>query len=288
MKLANHQHRWLGIDFSGDVRRWTAGTARSNVWLADVRLGDGGLLLNDLRTVQRLAGEAPPFLRLQRLLSAEPYAAAAIDAPFSVPAAWVPVDGHGELLARVDKFARNGRDFCRACDFVRGVAHTRELHTRLQRERKPYRATDELWRKCRGHRLNVRSTLWCRARGGAAMTAASLTLLSPLRHRLWPWQTGGAGLIVEAFPMAQLCIWDLPWTGYNGSSEDASNQRGKIVDAVVERIELHNHEAAVRGNADALDAVLCAFAAIAVTSGCLQVPPRPAAALEGWIAVHTA
>lgn len=88
--------------------------------------------------------------------------------------------------------------------------------------------------------------------------------------------------------MAQLCIWDLPWTGYNGSSEGASNQRGQIVDALAKRIELHNYEAVVRGNADALDAVLCAFAAIAVTSGCLQEPPRAAAALEGWIAVHTA
>ena len=39
-------------------------------------------------------------------------------------------------------------------------------------------------------------------------------------------------------------------------------------------------------SADALDAVLCAFAAVAVTEDRLAVQPPPDAGAEGWIAVH--
>ena len=39
-------------------------------------------------------------------------------------------------------------------------------------------------------------------------------------------------------------------------------------------------------SADALDAVICAFAAIAVTDGRLLHSPEPIAQEEGWIAIH--
>jgi hypothetical protein len=42
----------------------------------------------------------------------------------------------------------------------------------------------------------------------------------------------------------------------------------------------------MQDSADALDAVICGFAAIAVTRGTIAVPPMPIAIDEGWIAIH--
>jgi len=61
--------RWLGIDFSGNHLMWRAGCTRSNVWIADVRREDGGLVLHDVGQVQRLAGSGDPFDRLAALLA---------------------------------------------------------------------------------------------------------------------------------------------------------------------------------------------------------------------------
>ena len=52
------------------------------------------------------------------------------------------------------------------------------------------------------------------------------------------------------------------------------------------RITLGPHEGVVRADADALDAVLCAFAAIAVTEDRLGVALPADDQDEGWIAVH--
>ena len=45
-------------------------------------------------------------------------------------------------------------------------------------------------------------------------------------------------------------------------------------------------EGQMASSADALDAVLCAFAGIAVTQGKLASAPAASAIVEGWIAVH--
>lgn len=79
------QNRWLGIDFSGDKRKWSAGCSKSNVWIADIRPLNDVVQLVDLRRVQELLGDGSPFELLASLLAKRSFLAAAIDAPFSVP-----------------------------------------------------------------------------------------------------------------------------------------------------------------------------------------------------------
>jgi hypothetical protein len=86
--------------------------------------------------------------------------------------------------------------------------------------------------------------------------------------------------------MAQLCHWGLAYQKYSGSDAMALNTRETIITALRSRIHLSNFEEILRGSADALDAVLCAFAAIAVINGNLAVSPGPTAASEGCIAIH--
>ena len=45
--IRDWRSRWLGIDFSGNHRKWGAGCASSNIWIADIRRDDG-LALFDL------------------------------------------------------------------------------------------------------------------------------------------------------------------------------------------------------------------------------------------------
>jgi hypothetical protein len=76
---------WFGIEFSGNHLKWRPGCATSNVWIADVRRDDDGLVLHDVRHVQKLPGSGDPFDRLATLLAARDYEAAGIDARFSIP-----------------------------------------------------------------------------------------------------------------------------------------------------------------------------------------------------------
>jgi hypothetical protein len=114
--------RWLGIDFSGSDAKWRPRCRTSNVWIAEVVSASEGLKLSDLRRVQELPGEEEPFQRLAAILRAGDYAAAAIDAPFSVPSEFVPAGKHRallELIAGLPKtdgraFPRGGRPSPRA------------------------------------------------------------------------------------------------------------------------------------------------------------------------------
>jgi len=115
------------------------------------------------------------------------------------------------------------------------------------------------------------------------MTAAALKLISG--SRLWPWAAPGGGLVAEAFPMAQLRAWALPFIGYNGSQPEAFANRQRIAEAVNRFVRLGNFRGEVEESADALDAVLCAIAAIAVSTGRLASEPEAVAELEGWIPV---
>jgi len=104
---------------------------------------------------------------------------------------------------------------------------------------------------------------------------------------VWPWNKGGeVGLLVEAFPMAQLYRWNLPHEGYNGRGDHAFKVREKIISGILPLIDLGEFQAALIENADALDAVICAFAPIAVNTGKIAVFPDKVAILEGWIAIH--
>jgi hypothetical protein len=121
---------WLGIDFSGNPAMWTAVCGRSNVWIAEIqrnRGADSRFVLCDLKRVQQLPRDAHPFLRLGRYLAERKFAAAGIDAPFSIPARFVPSKGYPALLAKVSKLEHSGRPFATGKAFVELVAQTEVL-----------------------------------------------------------------------------------------------------------------------------------------------------------------
>jgi hypothetical protein len=272
--------RWLGIDFSGNHLMWRPACSRSNVWIADVRERNGQLVLHNLDRVQALPGGAVPFARLAALLSDPTYLAAAIDAPFSIPAVHASQGGHQALLSLVAQMPCHGRPFPPASDFVQVVAGQAPPLS----PPKPYRVTEAHWI---GQGINVRSTLWAGSRGGAPMTAACIRLLAQAGRPVWPWSHATPGLIVEAFPTAQLQRWGLPFTRYDGNEPTAVAIRMTILAGIAQRIALGGFQSAAAGSADALDALVAAFAAVAVTRNALAHPVTPLPAMtEGWIAVH--
>jgi hypothetical protein len=273
--------RWLGIDFSGNATKWRPGCATSNVWVAEVHGGPGRHSLQALARVQHFARDAVPFEGLCQALSKGEFAAAAIDAPFSVPARFVRPGGHAELVARIGRAAPpDGRPFLQGADFVRAVTGQAPPLS----PPKPYRATEQYWWE---RKVNTRSTLWAGRRGGAQMAAACVRLLHLADRPAWPWVQTGGGLLVEGFPAAQLCQWGLPHQRYNGVKAAAEDTRCCIATALGTRLDIASDLAQrMLASADALDAVICAFAAIAVTSGHVACSPGPEARVEGWIAVH--
>ena len=266
-----------GIDFSGNHKMWTSGCGRSNVWIATAKTQLRVLRLAELRAVQHLPGSAHPFERLVVLLKRGDYCAAAIDAPFSLPARHIPAGGLPVLLRDVERLPTENRPFAKGADLV-AYAHQ---NAPLQ-EKKPLRKTERAWAD-RG--VNIRSTLWNIPRGGAPFTVACLTLLAKVGGPVWPWTRADRGLLVEAFPAGQLHDWELKHQGYTTSGP--SPNRDDILEDVSRRIEIPDPMyRCCRSNADALDAVLCLFAAKAAVEGRATVEDPAAAAHEGWIATH--
>jgi hypothetical protein len=268
--------RWVGIDFSGDHRMWAARTSRSNVWVATLEDRPRGLVLADLKRVHDLPGTGEPFPRLAEFLRRGDYSTAGLDAPFSLPLGRCPKGGHAELLERASAWNRDGRPFAEAGTLLR------HLRPALAPPGvKEFRAAELGWG------VNVRSTTWCGPRGGAAMTVACLTLLAQVGRPIWPFADASTdGLLMEAFPAAQLRTWKLPYFGYNGSSAGASGRRRAILEGLRDRVTTTGHDDVLLGSADALDAVVCAFAGRAVRNDGLARPPAGSAGAEGWIAVH--
>jgi hypothetical protein len=272
--------RWLGIDFSGNHLMWRPACTTSNVWLADVRAGPRHLELYDVRRVQQLPGIGEPFERLASLLATASYVAAGIDAPFSVPDDFVRrVGGHAALLKLVGGRSFAGRPFMNGHDMVQLVSGRVPPLT----PPKPMRATDAFWSRSK---VNVRSPMWTGARPGAPMTAACLTLLHRAARPMWPWASSGPGLLLEAFPAGQLATWGLPYEKYDGRSPAAVATRKTILDALAKRVTLGRWRATLLGSADALDAVLCAFAGVAVTTSSIPFPKVATVVTEGWVAAH--
>jgi len=259
---------------------WRSGERKSNIWIAKVQREKDRLGLCNLCRIQALTGDERPFYALANLLRGREFAAAAIDAPFSVPFEFLPEGSHRNLIERVAKMSRlKDFPFPSAGEFVNQVVPGRRL-----RALKPLRATEGYWA---GKKINVRSTLWAGPRGGAAMTSACLTLLNQASCPIWPWNRSvDTGLLVEAFPAAQLCHWKLPYVSYNGATTDAESVRLQILAGLPVEIDLHDYKETLLQSADALDAFLCTFAAIAVTTHNLTDPPDDAATEEGRIAVH--
>lgn len=275
--------RWFGIDFSGNADMWRAGRTASNLWVAEVRQTTTGLSLAELSCLQDLArGSRPPYEWLCNILSEGRFAAAALDAPFSVPKQLVGQAGHAGLVARIGRCVPpQGRSFLPGADFVKEVTGCAPPLS----PPKPYRATEAYWRE---RKVETRSTLWVKPRGGAPMTAACIRLLHLAKRPVWPWAEAGAnGMLVEAFPAAQLRQWGLPREGYNGTDQAATRTRHDIIESLRSRLHIPSEsEQLMLDSADALDAIICAFAAIAVTTRHVACPPAPEAHLEGWIAVH--
>jgi len=271
--------RLIGIDFSGAAGQWRPRCKNPNVWLAFAAMDGARLRVDELKPVQALDGEGPPFERLVALL-AHADAVVGIDASFSVPAAYAasPVD----TWAKVAALPRGERPFVSGRQFVKALAPDT-----LPNGVKVYRASEAYWR---AQRLNVRSNLWCGPRGGAAFTAAAMTLLHRHTGPVWPLRPGGQGaLLVEAYPAAQLLTWGLSPLGYNGPTAKAARARTAIVEALVRGHELRADDSVLescRQSADALDAVICAYGARALAQG--RHPRRlPAAArVEGWMLVE--
>jgi hypothetical protein len=184
------------------------------------------------------------------------FKAAAIDAPFSLPLEHIPKGGHPELLRQV-RLLPDGSDrpFPLGASIVAlGEAVTPKLVP------KPLRRTEAYW-AARG--VNTRSTMWNGPRGGAPFAAACLRLLERTELPLWPWSELQVGMLAEAFPAAQLQHWGLLYQGY--SKPSAENFRKSILVGLHGRIGLSPlHTRVLLQNADALDAVISAFAAIAL------------------------
>ena len=128
--------------------------------------------------------------------------------------------------------------------------------------RQPLRRTESEW-KSRG--VNTRSTLWNGPRGGAPFAVACLTLDPTLRPPVLALEAETGGLLAEAFPAGQLRQWDLQHDKYGKDEPKHQNQRNRILECAARVVKCPPQLCGkMLDSADALDAFLCLFAAIAV------------------------
>ena len=59
-----------------------------------------------------------------------------------------------------------------------------------------------------------------------------------------------------------------------------------IVTALAHRLNVRAWTSTLEGSADALDAVVCVFAAVAVGASKVSTPNSATVSTEGWVAVH--
>jgi len=251
------------------------------LWVAEAWLHDEAVQLDKIRPVQDLPGRGDPFERLSSFLNQPEEACAGIDAPFSLPAS-VLADNASEARERVKGLPRDERPFPTGAALVQEFAPEHG-----PRSNNILRETEREW-QTRG--VNVRSTLWAGPRGGAPFTAGCMLLLSRHRGSVWPIKHEPEPYVTlcEAFPAAQLQHWGLPRIKYNGPLADALVARRIIVEGLNERgLRLSaEHERICLGSADALDAVICLYAAAAVATETCVGPPPERTGQEGRIAVH--
>ena len=269
----------FGIDFSGNHAMWSSGCRRTNVWVASGALKGPDAVVESLRPVQDLSPFRHPFAALGDFLNSFEEGYVGIDAPFSLPAAFI---SRGVQLAwqKVAGLTPLDRPFPRGGQLVAAFAPNLP-----SRGAKVFRETEAYWIR-KG--VNVRSTIWAGPRGGAPFAAACMTLLAGLRGSVWPLTDGQGAVIVEAFPAAQLRHWGLPFTQYNGREHPAQTNRQSILLGMEERGLLIDQRDRLKCEAspDALDAVVCMFAAIAVADGQVAMDPGKEAKKEGHIVVR--
>ncbi len=263
--------RFLGIDFSGGAGPWRCTCSRPTVWIASLE----GPRLVELLPVQDLPGNGEPFDRLVAFLAEGRYRAAAIDAPFALPMRHMPPGGHPELLRDIGGLPQaDDRPFPRGAALLDYASRRAPLVSA-----KPTRETEKQY-------AASRSTLWNGVRPGAPFAAACLTLLARAARPVWPWNDGH-GMLVEAFPAAQLRAWGLPHANY--SSPEDRKPRGTIIAHLEDKRQVMIDPTARKrmlASADALDAVLAAFAARAAANRTLAREKPANWKIEGAIAVH--
>lgn len=272
----------IGIDFSGDAKKWQSNRRNSNIWIAIAAKNGDSLHVKDLHPIQQLAGDAEPFQRLSNYLSQLSSGYAAIDAPFSVPAAYVEdVETLWQSVLALP--CEKGRPFAHGADLIGKLAPTF-----VPKGLKVLRQTESYWQ---GQGVSTRSTMWNGPRGGTPFAVACMTMLARHHGRIWPFRMNGKSgcVLVEAFPAAQLCHWGIQHTGYNRQSDESADARLTILgrlraehDLLIEDRLKRNCES----SADALDAVICAYAAAAVAHGQLKTHAAELSSVEGLIAVH--
>ncbi|WP_439543844.1 DUF429 domain-containing protein [Hyphomicrobium sp.] len=265
--------RFVGIDFSGGAAPWRSRVSRPTVWVA---VTDGRSLL-ELRPVHELEGEGLPYHRLARLLEAADFDAAAIDAPFCLPVKHLPPGGFAALLREVALISNgDDRPFPRGAEIL---ALGERYAPKDRAKPKPLRATEAYWAS-RG--VNTRSTMWNGPRGGAPFAAACLRMIGLTGRPCWPWNAATRGVLVEAFPAAQLRHWGMAHTRYGAKAAVA--ERAALVEQIRNKIEISIPYAdKMIQSPDALDAVVASFAAFAVGNG--TVGAFEAAHADGVIAV---
>jgi hypothetical protein len=268
---AMSEARFLGIDFSGGAGPWRPRCARPSVWIASLE----GPRLVELIPVQALPGDGEPFERLVSFLAAGRFRAAAIDAPFALPARHMPSGGHAQLLRDVAGLPQaDDRPFPRGAALLEYARR----HAAIE-SAKPTRETERQY-------AATRSTLWNGVRPGAPFAAACLTLLARAGRPVWPWKDG-PGMMVEAFPAAQLKAWGLPHANYSAVEERKT--RATIIGHLEEARHLMIDAAdrkQMLASADALDAVLAAFGGKAAANRTLAQEKPANWRVEGAIAVH--
>jgi hypothetical protein len=258
--------KYLGIDFSGGAPPWRATIGRPTVWISTVELSNL-LVLVDIIPVQSLPGTRNPFDRLVHLLSEGKYSAAAIDAPFAIPTRHLPVGGYVELLAMIRRLPHaHDRPFPSGPQLIR---LGEEICPKFSQ--KPLRATEIYWKE---RRVNTRSTMWHKPRGGAPFAAGCIALLSRAKRPIWPWWPITTGTLVEAFPAAQLRQWNLPHQGY--SKPEQYLTRREILNDLRRRVSISATQMPILENSpDALDSLIASFSAIAAHRGNYVVPTFP-------------
>jgi hypothetical protein len=276
--------KYVGIDFSGNQAQWNPNASASNIWIAEIEERGANRVLVQIERVKQLPGKGRPFARLAAWLANGGFSAAAIDAPFSIPWWFFGHDfaDHLGLMAAV-----NGLDLMPAQDFPPGNAFVGCVAAGIPFPfTKPLRVTESYWS---GRGVNTRSTIWTGPRPGAPFASACIKLIANSYRPIWPWAAPESRPLIEAFPAAQLRHWGLPFVKYNGPAGQA-NRIAIVADLIGNRgLQVNNDfQFTIQDDADALDAVLCCYAARAILQDQMAVglPLFNAWRLEGWIAVH--
>ena len=116
-----------------------------------------------------------------------------------------------------------------------------------------------------------------------------MTLLGRHDGPIWPLRCAKGCTLIEGFPAGQLRQWGQPYFGYNGPAVDAVARRTPLLDWMQGERALRlsaNDRCMCISSADALDAVICMYAAAVVREGRLAMTTPEYAVSEGLIAVH--